>query len=143
MDFHILNQLYRSSKEFSHSKIHMKDLSDTECMICTYIHSHPGCSQEDVAKCLKIDKTTVAKALAVLENQNDIIRTQDTLDRRKKKLTITENGFNKISDIMNIHNVWFHEVLKVLSKDEQKQFEAYCIRLLSKANELSAHHSLK
>lgn len=70
MDYQKLNLLFRFNKDFSHEKIRMQDLSDTECMICSFISSHKNCSQDDVATALKTDKTTVGKALASLEKKN-------------------------------------------------------------------------
>ena len=69
MDYQTLNLLFRCGKAFSHEKIRMQELSDTECMICSYINSHENCSQDDVSVALKADKTTVGKALASLEKK--------------------------------------------------------------------------
>lgn len=63
MNYQTFNLLFRCSKEFSHDKIRLQDLSDTECMICSFIYSHQNCSQDDVSVALKMDKTTVAKRL--------------------------------------------------------------------------------
>ena len=136
MDFRILNLLFRCSKEFSHDRTRLKDLTDTECMICSYICAHPDRSQEETASALGIEKTTAAKAIASLERKNCIERTTDAADRRKKRLRMTETGCGKVSGLMNIHNEWLAEVLTCLSPDEQKRFEAYCERLLAAAEAL-------
>ena len=81
MDYQKLNLLFRCNKEFSHERIRMQDISDTECMICSYVYSHEGCSQDDVATDLKTDKTTVGKALASLKKKNCVVRTQDKADK--------------------------------------------------------------
>lgn len=138
LDFRTLNLLFRCVKEFSHEKIHMKDLSDTECMLCSYILSEPGCTQEEVSAALKADKTTVAKALASLESKGCISRIQDPADKRRKRLNVTVTGREKISGLADIHNTWLSEILKCLSPEEQKQFENYCTRLLEAAEELAA-----
>lgn len=137
MDFQTLNLLFKCNKEFNHEKLQTKDINDTECMICSYIFSNPECSQDDVASALRTDKTTVAKALSILEDRKYISRSQDTEDKRKKRLCITETGREKMSDIMNIHDEWLSQVLTCLSDNEQKQFENYCKRLLSAAEQLS------
>ena len=85
MEYQTLNLLFRCGKEFSHEKIRRQELSDTECMICSYIHSHENCSQDDVSAALKTDKTTVGKALASLERKKCVSRTQDPADKRIKK----------------------------------------------------------
>ena len=82
MDFQTLNLLFRCHKAFSHEKIRMQEMSDTECMLCSYIYSHDAYSQDDVSVALKTDKTTVGKALMSLERKGCVLREQDAADRR-------------------------------------------------------------
>ena len=137
MDYQILNLLFRCNKEYSHEKIRRQELSDTECMICSYVFLHENCSQDDVSTALKTDKTTVGKALAALEKKNCVARTADKADKRIKRLSLTENGRRKIAALMDLHNNWLSEIMTCLSGEEQKQFENYCGRLLSAAEKLA------
>ena len=137
MDYQTLNLLFRCSKEFSHTKIRLQELSDTECMICSYIYSHEGSSQDDVSVALKTDKTTVGKALTTLEKKHCVIRTPDEADRRIKRLTLTEAGRKKVAELADLHDNWLRAVMDCLSETEQKQFENYCGRLLAAAEKLT------
>ncbi|MCQ2463850.1 MAG: MarR family transcriptional regulator [Clostridia bacterium] len=137
MDYQTLNLLFRCNKEFSHGKIRMQELSDTECMICSYIYSHESCSQDDVSVALKTDKTTVGKALASLEKKKCVVRNQDTADKRFKRLSLTADGHKRVSELVDIHNNWLNEIMKCLTEEEQKNFENYCKRLLNAAEKLS------
>ncbi|MDO4982115.1 MAG: MarR family transcriptional regulator [Eubacteriales bacterium] len=136
MEYQTLNLLFRCNKEFSHEPIRRHELSDTECMICSYIYSHENCSQDDVSAALKTDKTTVGKALASLEKKKCVIRTQDKADKRIKRLFLTDVGHEKIAELLEIHNNWLREIMTCLSSEEQKRFENYCERLLAAAEEL-------
>ena len=137
MDFQTLNLLFRCNKEFSHEKIRRQELSDTECMICSYIYSHAFSSQDDVSVALKIDKTTVGKALMSLEKKNCVLRLQDAADKRVKRLSLTDTGREKIAALANLHNNWLEKILTCLSPEEQEQFENYCERLLAAAEQLT------
>ncbi|MBP9989212.1 MAG: MarR family transcriptional regulator [Ruminococcus sp.] len=106
-------------------------------MICSYIYSHENCSQDDVSVALKTDKTTVGKALASLEKKNCVVRSQDTADKRFKRLSLTADGHKKVSELVDIHNNWLNEIMKCLTEDEKKNFENYCDRLLNAAEKLS------
>ena len=139
MDYQILNLLFRCNKEFSHEKIRRQELSDTECMICSYIYSHENCSQDDVSVALKTDKTTIGKALASLENKACVVRTQDEADKRIKRLTLTDVGHEKVAELIDIHDGWLRDIMTCLSSEEQKQFENYCERLLAAAERLTAN----
>lgn len=140
MDYQTLNLLFRCGKQFSHERIRLQELSDTECMICSYIFSHEGCSQDDVSIALKTDKTTIGKALAALEKKSCVIRTQDTTDRRIKRLSLSCLGREKISQLVDIHNNWLAEIMTCLSEEEQKHFENYCGRLLAAAEKLTKNN---
>ena len=140
MDYQTLNLLFRCSKEFSHEKIRLQELSDTECMICSFIYSHENCSQDDVSVALKADKTTVGKALAALESKACVVRTQDQTDKRIKRLALTETGRKKIAELLDLHNNWLRDIMTCLSEKEQKQFENYCERLLDAAEKLTENH---
>ena len=137
MDYQILNLLFRCSKEFSHEFIRRRNLSDTECMICSYIYSHENCSQDDVSSAIKTDKTTVGKALASLENKGCVMRIQDETDRRIKRLLLTGAGREKISELIDVHDNWLRKIMTCLSEEEQKQFENYSKRLLAAAEKLT------
>ena len=136
MDYRTLHLLLRCGREFSHNSMRRQELNDTECMICSYIHSSDGCSQDDVAEALKTDKTTVAKALACLEEKNCVTRTVDEADRRVKRLSLTSSGREKTETLVKVHNDWLSRVMECLSEDEKTQFENCCGRLLSAAENL-------
>lgn len=140
MDFLTLNLLFRCGKEFSHETIRLRELSDTECMICSYVNSHGGCSQDEVASALKADKTTVGKALSSLEKKGCVARAQDAFDKRIKRLNLTEKGRERIAELADLHDRWLSQVLTCLSDEERKRFEAYCERLLAAAEELNQKH---
>ena len=137
MDYQILHLLFRCNKEFSHEKIRRQELSDTECMICSYIYSHDQCSQDDISVALKTDKTTVGKALVSLENKACVARTQDRVDKRIKRVTLTPAGREKVAELLDLHNHWLREIMTCLSPEEQKQFENMCKRLLDAAEKLT------
>lgn len=137
MDYQILHLLLRCNKEFSHEKIRRQELSDTECMICSYIYSHDQCSQDDISVALKTDKTTVGKALVSLENKACVARTQDRVDKRIKRVTLTPAGREKVAELLDLHNHWLREIMTCLSPEEQKQFENMCKRLLDAAEKLT------
>ena len=137
MNYQTLNLLYKCSKEYSHKKIRLEDLTDTECMICSYIYFNPNCSQEDVSINSRIDKTTVGKAVNSLEKKDCVRKTKDENDRRINHLSLTQNGNTKIKKLLTLHDTWLQQILSVLLEDEKLQFEEYCNRLLKKAEMLS------
>ena len=136
MEFQTLNLLLKCGMDFGHRRIRTHGLSDTESLICSYVCSHAGCSQEDVAQALRMDKTTTAKALRSLEDKGLVTREQDAADRRRKLLQLTPIGTERLSKVIHLHDSWLHSVLACLSEEEQAQFESYCTRLMQAAEAL-------
>lgn len=139
MDFRTLDLLLKCGKEFRHNKIRKSGLTETECLICSYVYSHANCTQDDVAHALRIDKTTIAKAMRMLEEKGELLRARDPLDRRRKNLRLTDEGAEKVSAILNLHDQWLNDVLSCLPPDEREQFEKSCRRLLCAAEEMLSH----
>lgn len=136
LNFQMINMLFSCSKELSHKKIRNSGLSDTECLICSYVSQNKNCSQDDVVQALRMNKTTVAKAMLSLEEKGFIQRETDKTDRRKNVLRITENGIDSCAEIMHLHDIWMDRIMSVLTNEEQEQFESCCVKLLCKAEEL-------
>ena len=136
MDFRTLDLLFKCGKEFRHKRIRDCGLSETELMICSYIYSHADCSQDDVVRGLRIDKTTAAKAIQALESKNFVLRMQNKSDRRRKNLQLTDAGTARIASILDLHDRWLCGVLSCLSVEERTQFESYCYRLLCAAERM-------
>ena len=137
MDFGTLQLLHRCHREYSRRKLREQSLSDTEYQLCAYIDIHEGCSQEQAAAALRMDKTTVAKALTALERKGWITRAADPIDHRRKQLSLTEEGGVKLAGLTELHSSWLDEIMSVLSPEEQERFEDCCKRLLQAAEALA------
>jgi DNA-binding MarR family transcriptional regulator len=68
-----------------------------------------------------LDKTTVAKALSVMEGKGLVEREQDGQNRRKNVIRVTGTGKTSVSESMHIYDRWFSGVCACLSDEEQKQ----------------------
>jgi len=133
MDYQMLHLLLRYGKDYAHRRIKEKGFTDTEHMICSFVYVHENCSQDDIAKALHMDKTTVGKAVDALVGKGRLLRTQSGTDRRKNVLLLTEEGKNSIADILSINDEWVQSIVSVLSKEEQTRFMEYLSRVLKAA----------
>lgn len=131
MEFQELNLLFKCSKVFTHKKKFSCNLSDTECMICSYVYYHASCSQDDVSHGLRMDKTTVAKAVATLENKGYLLRHQSDTDKRCKILQITDKGVKDCTQIFDMHNKWLDDIMSVLTPEEKQSFEICCRKIIA------------
>jgi DNA-binding MarR family transcriptional regulator len=56
------------------------------------IHANPGCSQQDLARELALDKSMMVAIIHDLEKSGLATRTRSTADRRRNSLALTEEG---------------------------------------------------
>ena len=137
MNFSKLYALMKYAKVYGHNQIKKVGVSDTEYLICAFAFGHSNSSQDDIAEALKLDKTTVARALLTLEKKGYIERLPNPENRRKNIIYITELGKESISDVVNVYDTWFNQISKALKPQEWKQFEDYCERLLEVAEQVN------
>ena len=136
MEFSNLNLLLRYAKEYGHSHIKKAGVTDTEHIICAFLFGHANSSQDEVAQALKLDKTTVARALQTLEKKGYVDRTPNPHNRRKNTLVITPQGKETIAHIVDVYDAWLGQIASVFTAEEQAQFEQYCQRLLAAAEKI-------
>ncbi len=137
MNFDMIVALYRNCKKQSLRILHSNNFTDTESLIINRIATDTGCSQDDVAVSLHLDKTTVAKAVKKLEEKKLICRLQNNDDHRKKELEVTEEGKARAAEMMLQMQNWFETLFTCLTPEEQQQFEAYCYRLQDMTDAMS------
>jgi DNA-binding MarR family transcriptional regulator len=137
MRFDNLYLLLRYAKAFGHSQIRGMGVTDTEHLICTFLLGHCDASQDNVADALKLDKTTVARALLSLEKKGYVKRCVNAANRRKYVLALTPSGRENIADIVDVYDAWLEKVSSCLGAREQAQFEESCTKLLTAAEALN------
>ena len=133
MNFHNMNLLMKYAKAYGHERIRGLGMSDTEHTICTFLFGHAGVSQDDVADALRLDKTTVARALLTLEDKRMVVKRQNPENKRKNLLYLTDAGRESIADVVGLYDRWLFDISTCLTPSEQAQFDEYCARLLEAA----------
>lgn len=133
MGFSTLNKLVRLGREFGHETIRRAGFSDTEHAICAFLYFHDMVSQDTISTALRLDKTTVAKALRVMEREGLIYKRQNEKNRRENVIRITETGKSCIVGSIHLYENWLNEVCSCLTEEELQMFNAYLDRLVENA----------
>ena len=84
------------------------------------IYSNDGISQEDLAKILYLNESTVTRNLKKLEKRGLIVRTPN---KRKKIITITDEGKEVAKIVMDYDEKWDDIIKKDLSEEEYNSFK--------------------
>ena len=77
-----------------------------------------------------LDKTTVAKALNVMERKGLISRAQNEQNRRENIITITESGRESVSASIGVYDTWLSEICSCFSEEELKQLDSFLNRMV-------------
>lgn len=109
-----------------------------------YLHGYiialtrtPGLSQEQIARRLCVDKSSVARALAVLEKMEYVERRRSDSDRRITLVYPTEKAVSSCDKIRVAFREWNEYINAAFTEEEAKQF----ILLLEKAARRAAEYA--
>ncbi len=68
------------------------DLTFEQFLMLKILSSNEGISQQDLAVLLDKDKTSIARAINILEDKHKVVRIPSKEDKRKKVLYLTKEG---------------------------------------------------
>ncbi len=101
------------------------------------IRSIPGIDQRRLARVIAFDRSTIGDVVQRLEKRGLVLSEKGTLDRRTKRLFVSEEGLNTLSEMQDA--VWKtnDDLLKSLSEGERTIFMFLLKKLVSLNNEMS------
>lgn len=77
-------------------------LTYAEYILLYVLYDREGCSQEDMASYIRVDKAAITRAIQSMELRGFLYRKQDSTDRRLKRLYLTSAGKEIESKIKGI-----------------------------------------
>lgn len=125
------SQMYYGN-EFGHLGISTGQYAFIVC-IC----ENPGLSQEELGMNIGINKSTVAKVVAQLEQNNYVVREVDKQDKRGYKLYPTQTTKEMYPKIVEVLDQWKDYLVEGLSEDEVTTLIALMTKVESNARKYS------
>ena len=98
-----------------------------------HICQEPGISQEQLAKLLCVNPSSVTRQLTILEKKELITRTQDEEDRRIWRVYPTEKMKQLFPYVQEIMKQWNEYLLQDLSSEEREQLFSMLDRMMDRA----------
>ena len=99
-----LGVVSRLSVEYASEKMDTDGLSNVQSKVCIAIYNDPGLSQDDVARVLGMDKSSIAKLIAKLMDGKYVTRQTNPQDRREYKLYLDERGEKATLELVSYLN---------------------------------------
>lgn len=115
----------------SMSNIEFKEigLSNLQFLYVVRIYEHPGIIAEQLSNLIKVDRTTLARAVHRLEKQDYIRRENDPDNKKIKRLYVTEKGKQIYSFIIRENSHSNEVALKGFTPEEAQQLHDYLVRM--------------
>ena len=117
-----LKVVSRYSRLFKNELLQPLGLVNREAEIIMSIRRKPGRSQDDIAEDLLINKSSVARCLASMEERGLVVRTVSPADRRVTLVDLSETAEALVRQIREVNEKWSEFVTDGLTEEEQAVF---------------------
>ncbi len=131
-----LNNISRSQAIYRQSKIGASDLQTTHYAFVLAICREPGRSQEELAKELCLNKSTVARALNSLEEKGYITRTPLPQDKRQFSVYPTKKMIDVLPEVKKASEEWMLLLSDGIAPEELEVFNSVLERMQERARKI-------
>ena len=132
----MLNNISRSQAIYRHGKISAEDMHSGHYAFVLAICREPGRSQEELARELCINKSTVARNLNCLEEKGYISRTPLPNDKRQFSVYPTEKMLAVLPEVRKASDEWMTLLSEGIPKEELRVFDSVLKRMQDRAREI-------
>lgn len=87
-----MQKIGRLGIAYAKERVNDPELSTVQYKVCITIYNRPGLSQDAVSRELGMDKSSIAKLISKLMNDDVVCRTTNPKDRREYQLYLTDKG---------------------------------------------------
>ena len=129
----MLNNISRSQAVYRHSRVMTDDLQTGHYAFVLAICRDPGRSQEEIARELCINKSTVTRNLNYLEEQGYISRNPLPNDKRQFSVFPTEKMLAVLPEIRQASAEWMTLLSQGIPEEELEIFHSVLVRMQERA----------
>lgn len=133
----MLNNISRSQAIYRNSKISASNLQSSHYAYVLSICRDPGRSQEEIARDLCVNKSTVARNLNFLEEKGYILREPLPNDKRQFSVHPTEKMLATLPEIKAASVEWMTLLSEGIPQNELEIFNSVLIRMEDKARKIT------
>ena len=131
-----LNNISRSQAVYRCSRISAADLQSCHYAYILVVCRMPGSSQEDLARELCVNKSTVARNINYLEEKGYVTRSPLPQDKRQYSVYPTEKARSVLPEIRTVSSEWMTLLSEGISRDELEIFDSVLQRMQEKARKI-------
>ena len=132
----MLNNISRSQAIYRHGRISAEDLQSGHYAYALAICRQPGRSQEEIARELCVNKSTVTRNLNYLEEKSYIERKPFPNDKRQFSVFPTQKMLDVLPEIRNASMAWMTLLSEGIPQEELDIFDSVLERMETRAREI-------
>lgn len=122
----LVSLLHRKQTTYINDKLKEVNLSSGLYPLLIKAYKNNGISQEELASELYVNESTITRNLNKLENKGLIIKTPQ---KRKKIISVTDEGKKTAKKIMDIDEKWDSIIRKSLTDEEFQDFRKLLLKI--------------
>lgn len=101
-----------------------------------YVHRFGGCAVSEVGEHLGVTSAAASQLLDRLVDQGYLVRSEDSQDRRIKRIQLTDRGRRVFEEGIQARGSWMDDLAKELSEDEKQTITLALELMISKMDRL-------
>ncbi|QAT48838.1 MarR family transcriptional regulator [Caproiciproducens sp. NJN-50] len=136
-----ISVLYRCRKSFAGRTLEPCGIAGCQYLFLLTLNCEDGASQEKISDDLKIDKTTTAKSIKVLEKNGFVTRVTDPGDRRAYQVFLTQKAKEILPRIQEAMAQWDEFIQADLTEEERRLLEGVLAKMAAKAYQSEYHRN--
>lgn len=130
-----INRISRCSILFKSGKLEHEGLNAYQHVYIRNICREPGISQDNLAKSIYVNKSTVTRQLALLEQNGFITRTPCEKDKRVMQVFPTRKALDILPEVKRLSAEWEDFITAGLTDEERSFFISILERMMERAAE--------
>ena len=124
-----ITEIARCGVQYRNDYLAPLELKSIHASYLTEICANPGISQDGLARKIYINKSNVARQVAVLEEDGFILRKPSESDKRVMELYPTEKALELLPQIQKILKCWENCITSTLTEEEKELLTSLLTRM--------------
>ncbi|MFY9520548.1 MAG: MarR family transcriptional regulator [Caldicoprobacterales bacterium] len=133
-----ISLLYRKMNTELNERLGKIGLSKAKSRLLRYLYKHGQMAQIDLSRELDLDKSTVAKVLARLEDQGLVSKMVNPEDTRSFLVSLTPKSEDIIPKSEEVIKGWCDDLTSVLTEGEKQLFYELLYKVSQSATEITS-----
>lgn len=129
-----LTEISRCGVQYRSDKLAPMGLKSCHSSYLVEICENPGISQDKLARKILINKSNVARQVAILEEDGFILRTPSEADKRVMELYPTQKTLDLLPQLTQILTCWENCITQDLTEGEKEQLSSLLNKMICRAS---------